>query len=90
MIDLTGMISIPFLKKTIFTGSHRGMNFLIRKQSGDEGDSLQAAVWPGPYIFSLTEEEKKTFHDFAFSQEGLKDAVAWLNEYYENTFSKEQ
>ena len=63
MIDLNGMVSIPFLKKAVFTGSERGMNFLLRKQSGEEGqpDRLQAAVWPGPFIFSVTEEEKKTF-----------------------------
>ena len=31
MIDLTGMISIPYLKKTTFTGSEKGTNFMIRK-----------------------------------------------------------
>ena len=30
MIDLDGMLSIPFLKKTVFTGSHAGMHFMIR------------------------------------------------------------
>lgn len=88
MIDLDGMISIPYLKKTTFTGSHRGMNFMIRKQSDDDGDKIQAVTWPGPYIFSVTEEEKKTFQDFEFSQEGLLEAIKWLNEYYKNTFSK--
>ena len=89
MIDLNGMVSIPFLKKAVFTGSERGMNFLLRKQSGEEGqpDRLQAAVWPGPFIFSVTDEEKKTFRDFAFNPEGLKDAVAWLNEIFEEKFA---
>lgn len=89
MINLDGMISIPYLKKTTFTGSHRGMNFMIRKQSGDDGDKMQAIVWPGPYIFSVTEDEKKTFRDFEFSREGLKEAIEWLNEYYETVFSGE-
>lgn len=89
MINLDGMISIPYLKKTTFTGSHRGMNFMIRKQSGDDGDKMQAIVWPGPYIFSVTEDEKKTFRDFEFSGEGLKEAIEWLNEYYETVFSRE-
>lgn len=88
MIDLDGMVSIPFLKKTVFTGSHKRMNFMLKKQSDDEGDKLQAIVWPGPFIFSVTEEEKKVFHDFAFSPDGLKDAVQWLNEHYENEYSK--
>ena len=36
MIELTGMISIPYLKKTTFTGSEKGTNFMIRKISGEE------------------------------------------------------
>ena len=52
MIDLTGMISIPYLKKTVFTGSEKGTNFMIRKISGEEGepDKIQAVTWPGPFI----------------------------------------
>lgn len=88
MIDLDGMISIPFLKKTVFTGSHKGMNFMIRKQSDDEGDRIRTIAWPGPFIFSLTEEEKKVSHDSEFSPDGLKDAIEWLNEYYEKVFLK--
>lgn len=86
MIDLDGMISIPYLKKTVFTGSHKGMNFMIKKLSDEEGDKIQSIVWPGPFNFAVTEDEKKTSHDFAFSQEGLKEAIAWLNEYYETVF----
>ena len=82
MIDLTGMISIPYLKKTTFTGSEKGTNFMIRKISGEEGepDKIQAVTWPGPFIFSVTEDEKKTYQEFEFSEDGIKAAVAWLNE----------
>lgn len=90
MIDLTGMISIPYLKKTTFTGSHLGMNFMLRKVSREEEDRIEAITWPGPFIFSVTEDEKKTFREFPFSQEGLGEAVKWLNEYYEGTFSKQK
>ena len=77
MIDLTGMISIPYLKKTVFTGSEKGTNFMIRKISGEEGEAI---TWPGPFIFSVTEDEKKTYQEFEFSEDGIKAAVAWLNE----------
>ena len=82
MIDLTGMISIPYLKKTTFTGSEKGTNFMIRKISGEEGepDKIQAVTWPGPFIFSVTEDEKKTYQEFEFSEDGIKAAVAWVNE----------
>jgi len=73
MIDLTGMISIPYLKKTTFTGSEKGTNFMIRKISGEEGepDKIQAVTWPGPFIFSVTEDEKKTYQEFGFSEDGI-------------------
>lgn len=88
MIDLEGMISIPYLKKTVFTGSHKGMNFMIRRQEGKDGDEdrIEAIAWPGPFIFSVTEEEKKCRQDFDFSKEGLEQAVEWLNRHYEEAF----
>lgn len=36
MIDLDGMISIPYLKKTTFTGSEKEMNFMDTEGSGRE------------------------------------------------------
>jgi len=55
---------------------------MIRKISGEEGepDKIQAVTWPGPFIFSVTEDEKKTYQEFEFSEDGIKAAVAWLNE----------
>lgn len=85
MIDLDGMISIPYLKKTTFTGSEKEMNFMIRKEAGENGDVLQAAAWPGPYIFSVTEDEKKTFQEFSFDNEGIRNAVDWLTDFMERT-----
>ena len=78
-IDLEGMISIPYLKKTVFTGSHREMNFMIRRQEGEGGDRIEAVAWPGPFIFSLTEEEKKCRQDFDFSEEGLNQPNLCIN-----------
>ena len=74
MIDLTGMISIPYLKKTTFTGSEKGTNFMIRKISGEEGepDKIQAITWPGPFIFSVTEDEKKRIRNLSSARTGSK------------------
>ena len=74
MIDLTGMISIPYLKKTTFTGSEKGTNFMIRKISGEEGepDKIQAVIWPGPFIFSVTEDEKKRIRNLNSARTGSK------------------
>jgi len=81
MIDLTGMISIPYLKKTTFTGSEKGTNFMIRKISGEEGEPDKS---PGGALvralFFCDEDRKKTYQEFEFSENGIKAAVAWLNE----------
>lgn len=92
MINLDGMVSIPYLKKTTFTGSEKNMHFMIRKVSGEEGepDQIQAVVWPGPFIFSVTEEEKKTYESFPFSKEGIQAAEIWLNECYEKNFRRDE
>ena len=89
MIDLTGMISIPYLKKTVFTGSHREMNFMVKKISEEDGDKIRAIAWPGPYNFAMTEDEKKVSYDVPFSQDGIAAAVKWLNEHYEAEFAKQ-
>ena len=86
MIDLTGMISIPFLKKSVFTGSYRGMNFMLKKISDDDGDRIQAIAWPGPFNFAMTAEDKKVSHDVPYSANGILEAVAWLNDYYEANY----
>lgn len=88
MIDLTGMISIPFLKKSVFTGSYREMNFMLKKVSDDDGDKIRAIAWPGPFSFAVTEEEKKVSHDVGYSQDGILEAVKWLNEHYAEYYTK--
>ena len=88
MIDLTGMISIPFLKKSVFTGSHKGMNFLLKKVSDDDGDKIRAIAWPGPFNYEMTADEKKVSRDVIYGQEGILAAVKWLNEHYEAEYKK--
>lgn len=51
MIDLDGMISIPYLKKTTFTGSEKEMNFMIRKEAGENGDVLRPLPGQDPIFF---------------------------------------
>ncbi len=89
MIDLTGMISIPFLKKTVFTGSYLGMNYRIKKVSDEEqGDRIQATAWPGPFNFATTDDEKKVSHEVPFSEDGIREAVVWLNAHHAEHYKK--
>ena len=91
MIDLHGDISIPFLKKSRFTGSYRGMRYELdgqqykhRKEEPEKTETvLRAVVWPEPLAYDRTPEEKKHSRDFPFETEGIWQAVAWLNEEHE-------
>lgn len=94
MIDLSGMISIPFLKKSVFTGSHKGMRYLLRKDAKESEEAadgepaktetvLTTVIWPEPFNYVTTAEEKKHSRQFSFDQEGIQAAVAWMNEEYE-------
>ncbi len=78
MIDLHGDISIPFLKKSRFTGSYRGMRYQLEK--AEEDSVIRATIWPEPFNFLMTPDEKKHHRDFSFDPDGLWAAVDWLNE----------
>lgn len=80
MVDLTGIVGIPFLKKSRFTGSDKGMCYMLEQQSENQEYCLAAEVWSGPYCYDKTPGEMKRKKIFALSEEGLTQAVQWINE----------
>ncbi|MEE1249288.1 MAG: GNAT family acetyltransferase, partial [Lachnospiraceae bacterium] len=72
-------------KKTHFTGWMNPLRFLIKQEKPEEGEPyFHAWVWPGPYIFDLTDDSLKTDITFPFTQEGKEQTVDWINEQYES------
>lgn len=43
-------------------------------------DVFHVTIWPGPYNFISTADDKKTYKTFPFSPEGKEQLVNWLNE----------
>ena len=78
MID-SATISIQYIKKDDFTGSFKGMRYRLAKA----GDGMEVVIWPGPYNFIKTPEEKKQRKEFELTKEGKEEAVRWLNDQYE-------
>ncbi len=70
------LFPFQFIKKSAFTGSHNGMDYRIWQ----DGETLFAAVFPGPYAFDYTSDELKQIQEFPFSEEGYQEAAAWLDE----------
>ncbi len=75
-----------------FFGSFHGMRYRLasdpfkrlRPDESTEGMGLIATIWPEPWSYASTDPEKMTSAHFDFSEEGYEQAVAWLNEQYEN------
>ena len=44
---------------------------------------MEVVIWPEPYNFIKTPEQKKQKKEFPLTIEGKEDAVKWLNEQYE-------
>ena len=77
-----------------YFGSHRGMRFRIARDPMEDvalvpadkkGDAeFEVIIWPEPFSFEATAEDKKTSQKFPFTTEGKEEMIAWLNEQYEN------
>ena len=99
MITNEDILNMNFYKKEKFTGSYRGMRYLIRKASVPEEDAKSGAdesgeapqrdvfsvtIWRGPYNYDTTPEEEKTTCCFPFTPEGKQQVVDWLNAQWES------
>jgi len=93
MITREDVLSIEFLKKTEYHGCHQGMRFRMEKQeevekvidpeTGEEKDKkrnlLKTTIWPEPFNFHSTPEEEKTSTITSFDEDGIVDAISWMN-----------
>ena len=76
MITAEDILNMNFYKKEKFTGSYKGMRYLVKKEKDDaENDIFRATVWPGPYNFSTTPDDQKISATFPFTEEGRQQAA---------------
>lgn len=80
MIERQDILSMEYLKKTEFTGSHQGMRYRLEGVSSEDGQKLRVTVWPEPFNFFKTPDEEKERAEFSFDEDGVADAVAWMND----------
>ncbi|MDY3985320.1 hypothetical protein [Dysosmobacter sp.] len=83
MIDKNKFHVLNYIKKEEYTGSMEGMRYMLKKKKVGDGDKLETVIWPEPFGYAKTPEEKKQRKDFDFSKEGLEEAVDWLNGQHE-------
>ncbi len=68
-----------FFKKEAYTGSMKGMRYRICR--GEDG--FEVSVYPEPYCYEATPEERKIKAVFPFTEEGREQVVDWINEQYQ-------
>ena len=73
---------MEYLKKAEFTGGYRGMRYRLEGVDSEEGKQRKATVWPEPFNFITTPEKDKLSELFSFDEDGVTDAVAWMNDRY--------
>ena len=80
-----------------FHGSYRGMRYMIGREPLEwvfgkseeekaEG-SIRVYIWPEPFAFDQTDDDKKTFKDFPYSEDGVVMAIDYLNEVWEEEYA---
>ena len=90
MLKREDFLSLNFVKKEDFTGSHKGMRFMLHQETVEEEKKLKVYIWSEPFGFDATPDEEKLSELFAFSEEGLAQAIDWMNERYEFVRMREE
>ena len=83
MLTRTDFLSLNFVKKEDFTGSYQGMRFMLRSETIEDEKKLKVYLWSEPYGFDATPDEQKIASLFSFDEEGLNQAIDWMNTQYE-------
>ena len=73
-----GKFKINYIKKERQSGSYQGMRFTFQA----EDDQLNVIFYPEPYCLEKTPDGLKESAQFALSDQGLDEAVDWLNDRY--------
>ncbi|MCI8563761.1 MAG: hypothetical protein HFH69_09605 [Lachnospiraceae bacterium] len=69
-------------KKAVLKASYGGMRYQVEQCMEGEEKVLKATVWPEPFCFEKTPEEKKESKQFDYSEEGLDAVYEWLCQKY--------
>ena len=75
-------------KGAVLKASFQGMRYQVERVVADEEKYLKATIWPEPFCFEKTADEKKESKEFAYSDEGLLALHRWLCDSYDTKKEK--
>ncbi|MDR0949588.1 MAG: hypothetical protein LBM69_08760, partial [Lachnospiraceae bacterium] len=73
------ILSLRFLEKSAYTGSYQGLRYRLEKNIIGEEKKLHITIWPEPFNYAKTAPESRTSAIFLFSEDGMKEAIDWMN-----------
>jgi len=80
MLTYDEVLNLNYYKKTSYTGWMKPLRFLIKMEKPEDSEPIfHAWVWPGPYIFDLTDDSLKIDTTAPFSEDGKREIVDWIN-----------
>lgn len=86
MLTKQDFLSLNFVKKEDYTGSYQGLRYMLHQETVEDEKKLQVFIWPEPFGFEATPQEVKLSELFAFSEEGLQQAIDWMNAHYQEIY----
>lgn len=81
MIDKT-LVPVDGLKKEPFSGEHHGMRYFFL--ADEDKTTFSVYIYPDPWSFEATPDEKKQSESFPMTNEGMDSAIDWLLKKYED------
>ncbi|MGO5052723.1 hypothetical protein ACTQ6A_09420 [Lachnospiraceae bacterium LCP25S3_G4] len=80
MIKKEDILSLNFYNyKQPFYGSNQGIRYRISKIGDKQDTQLEVTIWPEPFCYEMTAEDKKETKTFQFSENGQEEIIKWLN-----------
>ncbi len=75
-----------YRKKAILNASYEGMRYRVQRKTWTEDEQecncLVATIWPEPFCYEKTPEEKREAREFPYEEESLDLIYDWLCQRY--------
>lgn len=73
------MLKISYLNKLPFKGSFQGVRYIFKKT---DDNKLRLCTYPDEFCFEKTDDALKKYYEFDYSENGIQNAIDFLNEEY--------
>lgn len=84
MLEKETFHPLNYIKKEEFSGSMEGMRYMLKKVKSGEEDVIKVTIWPEPLNMLRTPERLRDSIEVPLTDEGVEQAVNWINERYES------